>query len=63
MPDYRPLLPWFGVVLIGLFLEAQVERAGADAFYAASGYEPEPDVRVFSRSLIIRDRGDEKPEA
>ena len=19
MPDYRPLLPWFGVVLIGLF--------------------------------------------
>jgi uncharacterized membrane protein len=20
MPDYRPLLPWFGVVLIGLFL-------------------------------------------
>lgn len=45
------------------YVEAQVERAGADAFYAASGYEPEPDVRVFSRSLIIRDRGDEKPEA
>jgi GNAT superfamily N-acetyltransferase len=45
------------------YVEVQVERGGAGAFYAASGYEPEPDVRVFSRSLVIRDRGDEKPEA
>ncbi|MEJ7840223.1 MAG: GNAT family N-acetyltransferase [Rubrobacter sp.] len=45
------------------YVEAQVERGGAGAFYAASGYEPEPDVQVFSRSLVIRDRGDEKPEA
>jgi GNAT superfamily N-acetyltransferase len=39
------------------YLEAQVEDA-AGAFYAASGYEAEPDVRVFSRSLPIGDRGD-----
>ena len=36
------------------YLEAQVEDA-AGAFYAASGYEAEPAVRVFSRSLPIGD--------
>jgi GNAT superfamily N-acetyltransferase len=35
------------------YLEAQVERTENRDFYAASGYEPEPDVRVFSRSLPL----------
>ncbi len=39
------------------YLEAQVEDA-AGAFYAASGYEAEPEVRVFSRSLPIGDGGE-----
>ena len=34
------------------YLEAQVEHV-ASALYTASGYETEPDVRVFSRSLPI----------
>jgi uncharacterized membrane protein len=28
MPDYRPLLPWFGVVLIGLFFGNMIYAAG-----------------------------------
>ena len=40
------------------YLEAQVEESGADDFYAASGYEPEPGVRVFSRSLPVGDSGE-----
>jgi uncharacterized membrane protein len=28
MPDYRPLLPWFGVVLIGLFAGNALYRSG-----------------------------------
>ena len=41
------------------YLEAQVEEdADAGAFYAASGYEAEPDVRVFSRSLPFGDGGE-----
>lgn len=44
------------------YLETQVEESGTDAFYAASGYEPEPDVRVFSRSIAFDDRQDENPE-
>jgi GNAT superfamily N-acetyltransferase len=32
------------------YVEAQVEDEEAAAFYRASGYEPEPGVRVFSRS-------------
>ena len=43
------------------YLEAQVESGAADALYAASGYEAEPGVRVFSRSLPLRGR--EKGEA
>ena len=42
------------------YLEAQVEEGGARALYAASGYEPEPDARVFSRSLIIHGSDDER---
>lgn len=45
------------------YLEAQVEEGGAGAFYAAFGYEPEPEVQVFSRSLVIPDRQDEKLKA
>lgn len=44
------------------YLEAQIEETGAGAFYAAFGYEPEPDVRVFSRSLLIGEGRDETPE-
>lgn len=40
------------------YLEAQVEKKEAGAFYAASGYDPEPDVRVFSRSLPIGGGGE-----
>ncbi len=29
MPDYRPLLPWFGVVLLGLFFGSVVYRERA----------------------------------
>lgn len=43
------------------YVEAQVEENDAGAFYAASGYEPEPNVRVFSRSIAFDDRPDEKP--
>ena len=35
------------------YLEVQIEENEAGYFYAASGYEPEPDVRVFSRSLPL----------
>lgn len=45
------------------YVEAQVEEGGAGAFYAASGYEQEPDVRVFSRSIAFDDRRDEKLKA
>jgi aminoglycoside 6'-N-acetyltransferase I len=37
------------------YVEAQVEEREAAAFYAASGYEEEPGVRVFSRSYVLRD--------
>jgi GNAT superfamily N-acetyltransferase len=37
------------------YVEAQVEDGEAAAFYAASGYEEEPDVRVFSRSYALLD--------
>ena len=35
------------------YVEAQVEDEVAAALYAALGYEPEPGVRVFSRSYIL----------
>ena len=37
------------------YVEAQVEEDGAEAFYATLGYEPEPGVRVLSKSLAITD--------
>ena len=40
------------------YLEAQVEEVAARDFYEAFGYEAEPDVRVFSRSLPIGDCGE-----
>ena len=38
------------------YVEAQVEDAAAETFYAALGYEPETGVRVLSRSLPIVDQ-------
>jgi GNAT superfamily N-acetyltransferase len=38
------------------YVEAQVEDEEAAAFYTALGYEPDPDVRVFSRSYSISAR-------
>jgi GNAT superfamily N-acetyltransferase len=38
------------------YVEAQVEDEEAAAFYTALGYEPEPEVRVFSRSFSISAR-------
>ena len=35
------------------YIEAQVEDDEAAAFYSAVGYEPEPSVRVFSRSYAL----------
>ena len=35
------------------YVEAQVEDEGAAAFYAALGYEPQPGVRVLSRSYAL----------
>lgn len=43
------------------YLEAQVEEGVAARFYEASGYEPEPDVRVLSRSLPFRGDGGGEP--
>lgn len=37
------------------YLEAQVQEAAAEDLYAASGYEQETGVRVFSMSLPIGD--------
>ena len=45
------------------YLEAQVEEGAAGDFYEASGYEPEPGVRILSRSLPLGDSGDEEPKA
>ena len=45
------------------YLEAQVQENEAGTFYDASGYEQEPEVQVFSRSLVIPDRQDEKLKA
>lgn len=44
------------------YLEAQVEEAVAGDFYAAFGYEQEPGMRVFSRSIALNATGDEKPK-
>jgi GNAT superfamily N-acetyltransferase len=35
------------------YVEAQVEDEEAASFYSALGYEPEPGVRVFSRSHVL----------
>lgn len=35
------------------YVEAQVENEEVAAFYAALGYEPQPDVRVLSRSYAL----------
>jgi GNAT superfamily N-acetyltransferase len=35
------------------YVEAQVEDEEAAAFYSALGYEPEPEMKVYSRSYIL----------
>jgi GNAT superfamily N-acetyltransferase len=35
------------------YVEVQVDEEGAEEFYARLGYEPEPGVRVLSRSLAV----------
>jgi GNAT superfamily N-acetyltransferase len=44
------------------YVEAQVEEAEAEAFYATLGYELETGVRVLSRSLPISDKQEVKPD-
>jgi uncharacterized membrane protein len=44
MPDYRPLLPWFGVVLIGLFF--------GNVVYGGRPAVPEDKAPVLARSLL-----------
>jgi uncharacterized membrane protein len=46
MPDYRPLLPWFGVVLIGLFLGNVVYGDGRRPVI------PEKKAPVLARPLL-----------
>jgi GNAT superfamily N-acetyltransferase len=38
------------------YVEVQVEEDEAETFYTALGYEPEPVVRVLSKSLTISDQ-------
>jgi GNAT superfamily N-acetyltransferase len=40
------------------YVEVQVEDEAAESFYKTLGYEPEGNVRVLSRSLLIEDRND-----
>ncbi|HEX6711578.1 MAG TPA: GNAT family N-acetyltransferase [Rubrobacter sp.] len=44
------------------YVEVQVEGDEAEAFYAAFGYEPEPGVRVISRSLHLSEPEKLKPD-
>ena len=44
------------------YVEVQVEDNEAEAFYAALGYEPQPGVRVLSRSLPITHRHEQAPK-
>ena len=54
MPDYRPLLPWFGVVLIGLFLGNVVYGKGRPAgFPVRSPVAARPLLPLGRNSLAI----------
>ncbi|QIN85051.1 DUF1624 domain-containing protein [Rubrobacter tropicus] len=54
MPDYRPLLPWFGVVLIGLFIGNVVYGKGRPArFPARSPVVARPLLPLGRNSLAI----------
>ena len=54
MPDYRPLLPWFGVVLIGLFLGNVVYGKGRPAgFPVWSPVVARPLLPLGRNSLLI----------
>jgi GNAT superfamily N-acetyltransferase len=43
------------------YVEVQIEDDEAEPFYVALGYEPEPGVRVLSRSLPISENQELKP--
>ena len=45
------------------YLEAQVEESRGGDFYVASGYEPEPGVRVYSASMAIDEGGGGRAES
>lgn len=54
MPDYRPLLPWFGMVLIGLFLGNVVYGKGRPAgFPSLSPSAVRPLLPLGRNSLVI----------
>ncbi|HSL00311.1 MAG TPA: heparan-alpha-glucosaminide N-acetyltransferase [Rubrobacteraceae bacterium] len=54
MPDYRPLLPWFGVVLFGLFAGNLVYGAGKRPPVPQSAPSPaRPLVPMGENSLLI----------
>lgn len=54
MPDYRPLLPWFGVVLLGLFAGNLVYGAGKRPPVPESAPAPaRPLVPLGKNSLLI----------
>jgi uncharacterized membrane protein len=54
MPDYRPLLPWFGVVLIGLFLGNTIYGKGRpESFPSRSPVAARPLLPLGRNSLPI----------
>ena len=54
MPDYRPLLPWFGVVLIGLFVGNVVYGSGRVPLGKGAGPRLARPLGVLGRwSLVI----------
>ena len=54
MPDYRPLLPWFGVVLVGLFVGNLVYgRGGRPAIFAREAPLPARPLLPLGRNSLL----------